>query len=233
MPVTSATVQTDFLAYLKAGLPTSVRLPTPLTVKTDYKVTQDGDADDDNAQSAAVYEARSATAFLKADVKQKGDGRCYVALEFAADSVEEFHGLFKQVADGIANVATRADSQNWRDNTLPTCTSMSGSVATGIVAEAVTELTLAELKAVANESADTTAFVVAAVSTGTLLIGATEATATAWAAGTNDVIDATHNAYWASAAAATGATNAFTVKAMDVAGWMQSTAAVQVAVTLV
>jgi len=230
MPVTSATVQTDFLAYLKAGLPLTVHLPVALTVKNDYKVTQDGDADDDNAQSAGLYEARSATAFIKADVKQRGDGRCYVALEFAADTVEEFHAVFKQVADGVANVATRANSENWRDNTLPTLTAFGAAVTTATV-EVEKEITYANLTAQGNESGDTVGFVVQAVSTGTLKIGTSALLATAYAAGTNDVIDATNKAYWTSAPAASGATNAFTVKAIDVLGWM-STTAVQATITV-
>lgn len=229
MPVTSGTVQTDFLDYLLAALPTSVRLPTPLVVKKNYEAAQDDT--NENAQSARLYEARASNGdFLTADVKQRGDGRCYVGLEFAAGSVERFHALFKQVADGIAAVEARAASQNWRDNTLPTCTSMAGVVATA-AGGVVTELTFAEIAAQADESGDTTAFVVAAVSNGTLLIGATEGTATAWAAGTNDVIDATKNAYYTLPAGAGGAVNAFTIKAMDVAGWMQSTSAVQVQLT--
>lgn len=230
MPVTSATVQTDFLAYLKAGLPNTVRLPVPLTVKNDFKVTQD--ATDFNAQSAALYEARSPTAFLKADVKQRGDGRCYVALEFAADTPEEFHALFKQVADGVANVATRADSQNWRDNAVPTLTAFAAPVDT-VASGATVEITLAEMKAQGDEAdSDGTvdAFVVQAISGGALSIGATLATATAYAAGSNDKIDATNNAYYTVAAGAPGAVNAFTVKALDNDGWLSATA-VQVQVT--
>lgn len=229
MPVTSATVQTDFLDYLLAALKTNVRLPSPLIVKKNYEATQD--ADNENAQSARLYEAvNSLGDFLKADVKQRGDGRCYVALEFAAGTVERFHALFKQVADGVAAVETRAASENWRDNALPTCTSMGGVVATA-AGGAETELTFAEIAAQANESGDTTAFVVPAVSNGTLKIGASAETATAWAAGTNDVIDATKNAYYTLPAGAGGAVNAFTIKAMDAAGWIQSTSAVQVQLT--
>ena len=231
MPVTSATVQSDLLSYFLAGLPTSVRLPTPLTVVKNWKETQDGD--NENAQSAKRYEAKSPSAYLALDVKQRGDGRCYLDIDFAAGTVEEFHALFKQVSDGIANAIARADAQNWRDNALPTLTSMSAPVVSG-AANAEVEITLAAIKAQGNEAdSDGTVdgFVVAAVSAGSLKIGADAGSATAWAAGTNDTITATKKAYWTIPAGAGGAVNAFTVKALDNDGWLQSTAAVQVQVT--
>jgi hypothetical protein len=72
----------------------------------------------------------------------------------------------------------------------------------------------------AGNAADTdgsiNGFVVKAVSSGTLRIGLDEASASAWAAGSNDVIDDTHLAFWTPAANANGSNlAAFTVVARD------------------
>ena len=68
-----------------------------------------------------------------------------------------------------------------------------------------------------------TAFVVQAVTTGTLKIGADAASATPFAANTNDTIDATHHAFWTPAANISGTgigdrPTAFTVVAKDNVG---------------
>src|SRR6476469_10011183 len=91
-------------------------------------------------------------------------------------------------------------------------------------------ITLADLKAQGNEAdVDGTvdAFVVKAVSSGTLLIGTSPGTATAWVAGSNDTVDATHQAYWTGGLNANGTLNAFTVVAKDNGG-LQSASPVQV-----
>ena len=73
-------------------------------------------------------------------------------------------------------------------------------------------------------------FVVQSVSSGTLLIGADEASATAFAAGTNDVIDSNNNAYWLPDTHVSGnGLDAFTVVALDDAG---AESATPVAVTV-
>jgi len=81
------------------------------------------------------------------------------------------------------------------------------------------ELTLTELVAQGDESdADGTvdAFIVKAVTSGTLKIGTSAASATAFAVGSNHRIDATKNAYWTPAANVRGnVTAAFTVVAQD------------------
>lgn len=80
------------------------------------------------------------------------------------------------------------------------------------------EVTLGELAAQGDESdidGTVDAFVVQSVSSGTLRIGTSEATSTAWSAGSNDVIDASMNAYWTPDANATGLLNAFAVVARD------------------
>src|SRR6185369_7369523 len=97
-------------------------------------------------------------------------------------------------------------------NDAPTLTSFAAAIDT-TNEDTEVELTFAELAAQGNEAdvdGTVTAFVVQAVSTGT-----SPGTATAFAVGTNDTIDATNNAYWTPAQDANGALNAFTVKAQD------------------
>ena len=118
-------------------------------------------------------------------------------------------------------------------NDPPTLTTFSAAIDT-TAEDTEVEITLAELKAQGDEAdVDGTvdAFVVKAVSTGTLKIGATAGTATAWAAGTNDTIDATINAYWTPANNANGTLNAFTVAAQDNDG-AESATPVQAQVTV-
>ncbi|WP_227657509.1 putative Ig domain-containing protein [Candidatus Magnetaquicoccus inordinatus] len=67
----------------------------------------------------------------------------------------------------------------------------------------------------ASANSTVNAFVVDSVTSGTLLIGYSFATATPWAAGSNDVIDAIHDAFWISPDSADGSTNAFNVVARD------------------
>jgi hypothetical protein len=67
----------------------------------------------------------------------------------------------------------------------------------------------------ADPDGNVTAFVVKAVSTGTLKIGTSLATATAWNSVTNNIVDATHIAFWTPAINTNGLLNAFTVAAKD------------------
>ena len=102
-------------------------------------------------------------------------------------------------------------------NDPPTLTSFSAVVDT-TAEDTEVEITLADLKAQGDEAdVDGTvdAFVVKGVSTGTLAIGTSAGTATAWAATTNDTIDATNHAYWTPATDANGTQNAFEVVAQD------------------
>jgi large repetitive protein len=87
-------------------------------------------------------------------------------------------------------------------------------------------ITLANLTSQGDEGdvdGTVSAFVVKAVSSGTLLIGSSAGTATAWAAGSNDLIDDTRNAYWTSAVNAAGEVQAFTVVAKDDGGLNSAT----------
>ena len=91
-------------------------------------------------------------------------------------------------------------------NDNPTLTGFSAPVAAGAEDSAV-EISLAALLAAGNEDdvdGQVTAFVVQAVTTGSLRLGGTAATATDWAVGSNDVIDGNTKAFWTPAADASG-----------------------------
>ena len=75
------------------------------------------------------------------------------------------------------------------------------------------------------------AFIVKSVTSGTLRIGSSAGTATAWVAGSNDTLNATTNAYWIPALTANGTLNAFEVVAEDNNG-AESLTNVQVQVTV-
>lgn len=99
------------------------------------------------------------------------------------------------------------------------------------------EITLAELMAQGDE-ADVDGVVngykVNSVASGSLRIGTAAGSATAWAADSNDVIDATHKAYWTPGSNANGTLNAFAVVARDDGGAVSETAlTATVAVTAV
>src|SRR4051812_27752928 len=90
--------------------------------------------------------------------------------------------------------------------TAPTLTAMASVVASGNE-DAQIAVSFEQLAAQGNEAdvdGTVTAFVVKAVSTGTLKIGTSATAATAWAVGSNDVVDATRQAYWTPAANANG-----------------------------
>jgi hypothetical protein len=105
-------------------------------------------------------------------------------------------------------------------NDAPTLTAFAAAVASGREDNPIS-VTFASLKAQGNEAdvdGTVTAYVVKAVSTGSLKIGASADTATTWSAGSNDVIDTTHLAYWTPDANANGILNAFTAVAKDNSG---------------
>jgi methionine-rich copper-binding protein CopC len=103
---------------------------------------------------------------------------------------------------------------------------------TGGTEDTEKQISFADLQGVANEAdsdGSVTAFVVKAVSTGTLKIGTSAGTATAWNASTNATVDATRLAFWTPASNANGNLNAFTVVAKDDGG-AESVTPVQVVV---
>ncbi|UCH48502.1 MAG: hypothetical protein JSU95_01385, partial [Betaproteobacteria bacterium] len=118
-------------------------------------------------------------------------------------------------------------------NDAPTLTTFAGAIDT-VAEDNEVEITFADLAAQGNEAdVDGTvdAFVIKAVSSGTLKIGTSAGTATLWAAGTNDTVDSTNNAYWIPVNHANGTLDAFTAVAMDNDG-VKSTLPVQAQVTV-
>ncbi|WP_254173274.1 putative Ig domain-containing protein [Planktothrix pseudagardhii] len=125
---------------------------------------------------------------------------------------------------------------NTPTSTPPTFNSFAGPVDT-TNEDTEVELTFADLVAQGNEAdSDGTvdAFVVKAVSSGTLKIGNDAASATAWVAGSNDTIDATKKAYWTPDANVNGTVNALQVVAKDNDGLESATpVTAQVTITAV
>ncbi|MGB1109329.1 MAG: LamG-like jellyroll fold domain-containing protein, partial [Gammaproteobacteria bacterium] len=119
--------------------------------------------------------------------------------------------------DDDGDVSTTTIQAQVQSNALPTLTAFASVVDT-TDEDTEVELTFADLAAQGDEAdsnGTVDGFVVQAVSTGTLKIGATAGTATAFAPGTNDTIDANNHAYWTPDANANGTLNAFTVTAID------------------
>jgi len=118
-------------------------------------------------------------------------------------------------------------------NPAPTLTAFAAALASGNEDNQV-QVTFSDLLSQGNEAdVDGTvdAFVIKAVSTGTLLIGTSAGTATDWNASTNNTIDATHVAYWTPAANANGTLNAFIAVAKDNGG-LESATPVQATVSV-
>ena len=117
------------------------------------------------------------------------------------------------------------DTLFYLNGSAPTLTAFAAAVASGNEDSQIT-VTFANLQAQGNEAdvdGTVTAFVIKAVSSGTLKIGASAGAATAWAAGSNEVVDATHLAYWTPVANANGTLNAFTAVAQDNDGLVSAT----------
>ncbi len=102
-------------------------------------------------------------------------------------------------------------------NDAPTLTAFTSTVASGNEDSQIPVI-FANLLAQGNEAdvdGTVAAFVVKAISSGTLKIGASAGTATAWNAITNNIIDATYQAYWTPGANTNGSPKAFTVVVKD------------------
>ncbi|NND96300.1 MAG: DUF4347 domain-containing protein, partial [Pirellulaceae bacterium] len=110
-------------------------------------------------------------------------------------------------------------------NNAPTLTLLTSPV-DGTTEDTEVEVSFTDLTTAGDENdVDGTvdAFVVKSISSGTLKIGATAGSATAWAAGTNDTIDGSNNAYWTPDLDANGTQNAFEVVAKDDGGLESAT----------
>ena len=133
---------------------------------------------------------------------------------YPSDFVNVNGTLFFRANDGVNGYELWSMPVNSR----PQLTAFAAAVDTTLEDTEV-ELTFAELAAQGDESdADGTvdAFIVQAVTSGSLKIGTSAGSATAFAVGSNDKIDATNNAYWTPAANISGnAIAALTVLAQD------------------
>ena len=151
--------------------------------------------------------------------------------DFAAGESKSFSLAYVFAASAAELGASVAEAAP--PNAAPTLDAI-GTVETVAEGEEV-EITFAEIAAKANAAdSDGTvdAFVVTAVTSGTLRIGESAATATAWSVGANDGISASLNAYWTPDAGASGLTTPFSVVALDDAGAVSEAAVgVPVAVT--
>lgn len=147
---------------------------------------------------------------------------------FVPGQIKSFSFAYVFAASGAALQAS-VDSVP----TPPTLTSFAAPVASTNEDVSVA-ITYAQLAAQGNEADDkaVTAFVIKNVTSGTLKIGSSEATATNWAAGTNDTLpsDGSLKLFWTPANNANGTLNAFTVVARDGDGLVSATP-VQVQVT--
>lgn len=155
-----------------------------------------------------------------------------------SDTPSSTRQLTLQVSDGDGGIAVAETSTLTivPDNDVPTLTAFAAPLAT-IEEDTQATLTWVDLVALGDEADvddSVEAFVVQAVSSGTLAIGETAETATPWVAGTHDTLDATHHAYWRGASDANGDLEAFTVVARDGGGGVSSTPVpVSVSVTAV
>jgi len=121
------------------------------------------------------------------------------------------------VSDGAAITSTTQSFFLTAVNDAPTLTAFALPLVT-VAEDNEAQITLAQLQAQGNEAdidGTVNAFVIKSVSSGSLRIGATAATAMAWNATTNNTVDAARNAYWTPAANANGTLGAFTVAAKD------------------
>jgi ELWxxDGT repeat protein len=120
-----------------------------------------------------------------------------------------------------------------QNGVIPTLTSFTSVIASGNEDSEIL-VTFANLQSQGNEAdvdGTVTAFVIKAVSSGSLKIGTDAVTATAWSASNNSV-DTTHQAYWTPELNANGTLNAFTAVAKDNGG-LESISAIQVTLNVI
>ncbi len=173
---------------------------------------------------APAFTDRGSNPFGLADVGK------YASPTFADLDADGDLDAFIGNADGNIRVFL---NQSPPSQTPPSLTAFSQAVASGLEDSVIT-VSYAQLLAASDASdADgtVTGFVVQAVSGGSLLIGASKASATPWQAGSNDTVDASHRAFWMPARNANGTLPAFTVFAEDNEG-LRSSVAVQAQVTV-
>ena len=218
---------------LAANEPLSVSPNATVTVTGSYLEATDVDNSADQLTFTVGTEPDYGTLFVDANENGEADDAAETITggeTFTQDDIGQ--GLLKYTHNGTAATSDSfsftvddgddgtIDSEDFIFifNELPTLDGFSGVLDT-TVEDTEIEITYAELEA-AGDEADTDgtveAFVVKSVTTGTLKIGASSGAAAAWAAGTNDTIDASNHAYWTPAQDANGSSlDAFAVRAQD------------------
>ena len=109
-------------------------------------------------------------------------------------------------------------------NDAPTLSGFSSAVAS-TTEDTTVQISFAELASFGDQSdvdGSVTGFKVGSLSSGTLRIGSSAATATSWNPASNDVVDSTRNLYWTPATNSNGILDAFTVVAKDHQGALSS-----------
>ncbi|MCB1800626.1 MAG: tandem-95 repeat protein [Gammaproteobacteria bacterium] len=163
------------------------------------------------------------------------DGRAYVT-DYTDDEVLRYNETTGTFIDTYANMGMNGAGfmtfipghqvdVSVVPNVAPTFTQFTAPVASGDEDSEI-EVSFAQLAAQGDETdSDGTvdAFIVKAISSGTLKIGADPGSALAWSAGGNDRIDASNKAYWTPEGDANGTLNAFEVVARDDEGDDSST----------
>ncbi len=120
-------------------------------------------------------------------------------------------------AHGASSAPTALTISITNNHNAPTLTAFASAVAAGNE-DSTVPVTFADLQNqsdAADLDGSVDRFVVTSLSSGSLNIGSSAETATAWDALTNNSLDAAHNAYWTPDANANGILNAFTVAAQD------------------
>lgn len=126
-----------------------------------------------------------------------------------------------QVTDGTLNTSKDVLFQITGANDAPTLNAFTIPVVPGVEDREVA-ISFSNLQSVGQatdpDNSTTLSYVVQAVSSGTLKIGLVNGVATAYDPLTNNIIDASHIAYWTPALNANGTLNAFTVNVQDNSG---------------
>jgi VCBS repeat-containing protein len=144
----------------------------------------------------------------------------------ANQDVSDSFGQIKVIDGSITALSGPISFAITGSNDNPSLSSFSPPVET-TATNVQTEISFAELAAKGNQNdvdGSVVAFQVAAVTSGSLLIGTSAASATAWAAGINDTVNADNNLYWIPPSDQGGnpvnplAIDAFTLFAVDDSG---------------
>ncbi|MDM8535266.1 Ig-like domain-containing protein [Desulfobacterales bacterium HSG17] len=155
--------------------------------------------------------------------------------ENASGSLDALQLAAKDNNDGISAAGVIAQILVTPVNDRPNLTAFTDPV-DSITEDNVVEITFADLAAKGDEAdveGSVTAFIVAAVSSGSLKIGTDASTATAFDAAANNTIDALNKAFWTPDENESGIVKALEVAAQDNTGLLSSVISTQVSITAV